>query len=816
MLEHQFAHETFPAGAMPDQLPLHQVAREIIDTPVTNEMSDSFLAYSLSVITARAIPDVRDGLKPVQRRILYSMQQMGLRPDRPHRKSAHVVGDTMARFHPHGDSAIYETLVRMAQPFARNICFVDPQGNFGSLDDPPAAYRYTECRLSNAALEMLAELDEETVDLRPTYDGETTEPVYLPALLPNLLVNGTTGIAVGMATNMPTHNLREIFAAIELVLTRRRPRPTVDELMALVPGPDFPSGGIVIDESIRDAYETGRGSLRIRARIEVEKLTRTRDALIVTELPYMVGPERVVARIKELLKDAKLNDVADVKNLSDRKHGLKIQIELRGGADPQRTMNELYKQTPLEETFGINNVVLVNGVPTTLGLYDLCQHYITHRLDVIVRRTNFRLRKALERLHIVEGYLIALDAIDLVIRIIRSSQDRAEARTRLMAELTLSEIQANHILDMILARLVALEKLKLEEERDRLVATIADLEGLLASENRQRTLVKNELKELVDAYGADRRSVIVRADEIPVYVPPPDEERALTDEPCIITLSTTGKVGREPASGAKRATPGRDDVIAATTLSSTFRPVFAITSEGRALRLQGADIDDVTGRSRGADVAKKFSANKGENILTIVSPDTESLVLVSQSGLAKRLTAEAVAELRHGRPVFGLKGNDKLAVAFTAPDGVDIVLVTADAQVLRTAVGNISVQGATAGGVAGMNAKGGPVVGGGPIFGDAVVATWTDTGAAKATPADDIPGYGRGSAGVRLTKLADGQRIVGVVVAELDAICAVMGSDDNPKVADPNPVAFPIAPSKRDLVSTMADRPVLALGAARW
>ena len=801
---------------MAEQLPLHLFAREIIDTPVTTEMSDSFLAYSLSVITARAIPDVRDGLKPVQRRILYSMQQMGLRPDRPHRKCAHVVGDTMARFHPHGDGAIYETLVRMAQSFARNICFVDPQGNFGSLDDPPAAYRYTECRLSNAALEMLSELDEETVDLRPTYDAETTEPAYLPAMLPNLLVNGTTGIAVGMATNMPTHNLREIFAAIELVLTKRRPRPTIDELLAVVPGPDFPSGGIVIDESIREAYETGRGSVRIRARIEVEKHTRTRDALVVTELPYLVGPERVVARIKELLKDNKLNDVADVKNLSDRKHGLKIHIELRGGADPQRVMNELFRQTPLEETFGINNVVLVHGVPTTIGLYDLCQHYIEHRLDVIVRRTQFRLRKAQERLHIVEGYLIALDAIDLVIRLIRTSQDRGEARGRLMSELSLSEIQANHILDMVLARLVALEALKLEQERGELRARIADLEALLASESRQRRTVLSELRELVDAYGTDRRSVIVRAGELPVYVPPPDEERALTDEPCIITLTTTGKVGREPATGAKRATPGRDDVIAATTLSSTFAAVLAITSEGRALRLQGADIDEVTGRSRGADVAKKFSANKGEVVLTVVSPDTESLVLVTQSGLAKRLAPDVVADLRHGKAVITLKGADKLALAFSAPDGVDIVLVTSDAQVLRTSVDNISAQGAAAAGVSGINTKGAVVVGGGPIFGDAVIATHTDTGAAKATPADDIPSYGRGSAGVRLTKLSDGQRLTGVFVAEIESIQAVMGSDDNPKVADPNPVGFPVAPSRRDLVSVLGDRPVLGLGAARW
>ncbi|HEX7096778.1 MAG TPA: DNA topoisomerase (ATP-hydrolyzing), partial [Acidimicrobiales bacterium] len=530
---------------MPDQqLPLEPFAREIVDVAVADEMSESFLAYSLSVITSRAIPDVRDGLKPVQRRVLYSMQQMGLRPDRPHRKCAHVVGDTMARFHPHGDGSIYETLVRMAQPFARNITLVDPQGNFGSLDDPPAAYRYTECRLTDAAMEMLRELDEETVDMRPTYDGEAVEPVYLPALLPNLLVNGTSGIAVGMATNMPTHNLREVYDAIELVMNKRRPKPTIDELLAVLPGPDFPSGGIVIDDGIREAYETGRGAVRVRAKVEIERLTRTRDAIVVTELPYLVGPERVISRIGDLVRDSKITEIADVKNLSDRRSGLRIQIELKGGANAQRVLAELYRHTPLEESFGINNVVLVNGVPTTLGLYDLCQHYITHRLDVVVRRTNFRLRKARERLHIVEGYLIALDAIDLVIQLVRSSQDRAEARTKLMEQLRLSEIQANHILDMTIARLVALERLKLEEERDELTEQIADYEKLLASEQRQRKVVLAELKEIVELYGTDRRTVILSPDEVETYVPEPEAEPTLVDEPCVFTLTTSGKIGR--------------------------------------------------------------------------------------------------------------------------------------------------------------------------------------------------------------------------------------------------------------------------------
>ena len=804
---------------MPDpQLPLQSFAREIVDVPVTDEMSESFLAYSLSVITSRAIPDVRDGLKPVQRRVLYSMQQMGLRPDRPHRKCAHVVGDTMARFHPHGDGSIYETLVRMAQPFARNVTLVDPQGNFGSLDDPPAAYRYTECRLTDAAVEMLRELDEETVDMRPTYDGETVEPAYLPALLPNLLVNGTSGIAVGMATNMPTHNLREVYDAIELVMTKRRPKPTVDELLAVIPGPDFPSGGIVVDDGIREAYETGRGSIRMRAKIEVERLTRTRDALIVTELPYLVGPERVIARIADLVRDGKITEIADVKNLSDRRSGLRIQIELKGGANVQRVLSELYRQTPLEESFGINNVVLVDGVPTTLGMYDLCQHYINHRLDVIVRRTNYRLRKARERLHIVEGYIIALDAIDLVIQLVRSSQDRAEARGKLMEHLGLTEIQANHILDMTISRLVALEKLKLEEERDELVEQIADYEKLLASEQRRRTVVLKELKEIVELYGTERRTVIVSPDELQTYVPEPEAEPTLVDEPCVITLTTSGKVGREPATGAKRATPGRDDVLVAAAIGTTLGPVFAITSEGRALKLQGIDIDEVTGRSRGADAAKKFGANKGEQILTVVTPGTESLVLVTQSGAAKRIAPDAVADLRHGRPVFPLKAGEKLAVACTAPDGVDIVLVTADAQVLRTPVDAISVKSPNAGGVSGMNVKGSVIVGGGVALGDAVVATATNAGTAKATPLDEIPSYGRGSAGVRLTKLGDNQRITSVYVGPLDGMQALMSADGNPSQLDPNPVAFPLAPTKRDLVSTFADhgRRVLAIGSARW
>lgn len=397
--------------------------RRVLDTPVADEMSESFLAYSLSVITARAIPDVRDGLKPVQRRILYAMDDMGLRPDRPHRKCAGVVGDTMGKYHPHGDGAIYDALTRMGQDFSRVVTLIDPHGNFGSLDDPPAAYRYTECRLTPAAQDMLAELDENTVEFRPTFDGQRDEPVVLPGRLPNLLVNGTSGIAVGMATNMASHNLREVADLIELVMTQRRPKPTIEQIMAVIPGPDFPSGGIVVDDGLAEAYATGRGTFRIRATAEITRVTKNRQGIVVTELPYNVGPERVLTRAQDLIRDGKIAGIADVKNLSDRSSGLRLVFECKAGVNPKAVLTELYRQTPLEESFGINNVVLVNGVPTTMGVAQLAQHYIDHRLEVIVRRTEHRLARAQAKLHLLEGRLIALDAIDLVVSIIRSSQD---------------------------------------------------------------------------------------------------------------------------------------------------------------------------------------------------------------------------------------------------------------------------------------------------------------------------------------------------------------------------------------------------------
>jgi len=809
-----------------DELPLPaDFAREVIDVSVADEMSESFLAYSLSVITSRAIPDVRDGLKPVQRRILYSMLNMGIRPDGPHRKCARVVGDTIGKYHPHGDSAIYDALVRMGQDFSRNVTLIDPQGNFGSLDQPPAAYRYTECRLTPAAMSMLGELDEETIEFTPTYDGDSVEPESLPGLLPNLLVNGTSGIAVGMATSMAPHNLVEIADAIELVVTQRRPKPTVHDLMAHVPGPDFPSGGIIVDNGLAEMYETGRGSVTLRARAHVEQLTPKRQGIIVTELPYLVGPEKIVEKVNALLRDDKIKGVDRITNFSDRHSGLRLQIDCEIGVNPQAVLAQLYRMTPLEDTFTINNVALVDGVPTTLGLYDLCQHYITHRLDIIRRRTEFRLAKAQDRLHIVQGLLIALDNIDQVIAIIRGSETVPEARASLVEQLDLTEIQATHILDMQFRRLVGLEKQKLIDEHDTLVTTIDDYEKLLASENRQRKLVMAELRELVDEHGRDRRSEIIAESDVQTFSPadlaPAAVSVEVADEPCLVTLSSSGQLGREPTEGAKRAKPGRHDLVIASVETTTASLVWAITSEGRALSALANDAEDTSGRTRGVAASQLFGTNRGEEILTISSgPFGGHVVLVTEQGSAKRITAEELEGTRSGSTVMRLKDGDKLVAAFIAADGLDIVMVADNASVLRTAVDGISVQGRGAGGVAGMKVKdGAKLIAAGPIDPqnwDGAVVSVTSNAEAKATPYDEIPAKGRGGGGVRLTKLRDGEHLAAAFVGSTEDLWVLMSTDDDATKLDPTPVPFDMEPTKRDLVSSSTDRQILHISPVRW
>ena len=791
-------------------------AREVIEVPVAEELKESFLAYSLSVITARAIPDVRDGLKPVQRRILYSMLRMGIRPNTPHRKSARVVGDTMGRYHPHGDAAIYDALARMGQPFSRGMTLIDPQGNFGSLDDPPAASRYTECRLTAAAMAMVGELDEDTVEFRPTYDGEATEPGYLPALLPNLLLNGTTGIAVGMATNMPTHNLAEVHAAITLTMNKRRPKPTIDEMLAVLPGPDFPSGGIVVDDGIREAYETGRGTIRIRARAHVEDIGRGRQAIVVTELPYLVGPERVISKLKELNEAGRVTSIADFKNLSDRHTGLRLQVTVKPGHNPQAVLGELYRLTPLEETFGINNVVLVDGEPRTLGIHEMCRHYIDHRLDVVVRRTRHRLARAEERLHLVAGLLMALEVIDEVVAIIRGSEDAATARDGLMDRFDLNRLQTDHILDMPLKRLTALETRRLLDERDDLEASIRDFTTLLGSEKRQRTLVLDELAEAVESFGRPRRTEIVHPDDLPVFDSVTTTED-VDDEPCVVTLSTSGQIGRSPVAGAKRATPGRHDVLVASLLTRTTATVTAVTSDGRALLGGAAELADGAGRARGAGAAQAFGTNRGEVIHTVVAEGDEHLVVVTANGVAKRLTQDEVRATRSGKPLLKLRPGDRVVAAFTAHDGVDLVIVASDGQALRTPVDAVSVQGRGAAGVAGMKLRSGVVVvGAAPVLGDDTLITVTDTGGVKATPLSELEARGRGGIGVRVSKLADGSALSLAHIGQPMGLLAIMGTDEDPRRPDPNPVPLILEPTRRDLVSTASERQILAIGPARW
>ncbi|NNC78625.1 MAG: DNA topoisomerase IV, partial [Acidimicrobiales bacterium] len=719
-----------------------------------------------------------------------------------------------------------ETLVRMGQDFTRGVTFITPQGNFGTLDDPPAAYRYTECKLSPAAMDMVREIDEETVDFHPTFDGLREEPDVLPGLIPNLLVNGTTGIAVGMATNMPTHNLREVYKAIELVMTKRRPKPTVDELMKVLPGPDFPSGGILIDDGLREAYETGRGTVRVRAKAEVVKVTRSRQALVITELPYMVGPEKVITRINDLAGAGKLPGVDEregAKNLSDKTSGLRIQIDLRPGANSQAVLANLYRQTPLEETFGINNVVLVNGVPTTIGLWELCHHYVEHRLEVIVRRTEYRLRKWEARLHIVAGMLIALDNIERVIAIIRGSKDGPTAEQALMDELDLSQVQAKHILDMPLRRLTALEVQKLEDEAEDLESKITDAQKLLASEKRQRTLVLNELKAAVDEHGVERRTEIRDEDEfaaidLNAFEQSGDDD--IPDTPCVITMSTSNVIGRAPTEGAKRATPGRHDILVASRLGTTRSPVFAVTTTGKARMAHAMELNEVGARSRGTGSRKAFGTDKGEDVLTIVAPSTdmvEKLVIVTTNGVVKRLNAAEIAGTRAGMHLIKLKPQDSVATAFTAPDGADIVLVASDGQVLRTAVNSVSEQGRNASGVAGMKLRdGATVIGGGVILGDEAILTVTDRGTAKVTPASEFESKGRGGVGVRITRFTDERALQYAYVGALEGLLASVGSDDDPTKPAPDPIPVELEPTKRDLVSTKTDFPILAVGPARW
>jgi DNA gyrase subunit A len=832
--------------------PPEDFEENIVDIDVTDEMRGSYLEYAYSVIYQRALPDARDGLKPVQRRILYQMSEMGLRPDRAHVKCARVVGEVMGRLHPHGDSAIYDALVRLAQPFAMRLPLIDGHGNFGSMggDDAPAAMRYTEARLSAAAIEMTASLDEDTVDFIPNYDGQDVQPEVLPAAFPNLLVNGASGIAVGMATNMAPHNLGEVVAAARHLIAH--PDADLDTLMRFVPGPDLPTGGKIVGlDGIRDAYAAGRGIFRTRAAARVEKLTPRRTGIVITELPYGVGPEKVISRIKDLVQARKLNGIADLKDLTDRHRGLHLVIEVRNGFHPEAVLAELYRLTPMEETFGINNVVLVDGQPRVLGLRELLQIYVDHRIEVVRRRTAFRRNKRVDRLHLVDGLIIALLNIDEVIQVIRASDDAAAARERLMSVFDLTQIQAQYILDTPLRRLTRYDKLELEGERDTLQAEIAELTAILDSEQRLRGVVSDELASVSERFATPRRTVLLEASgaaaartaAVPLEV---------ADDPCTVLLSSAGLLARTAAvpaapDGAEqlpeppppetrgrkagRAQRAAHDVIVASVPATARGMVGVLTSQGRLIRIGVLELPALPpsahspALSGGAPLSEFVSTGPAETVVAVVAADEAGagLALGTAQGVVKRVAPDYPQNASEFE-VISLKDGDRVIGAVQlASEEQDLVFITSDAQLLHFPATAVRPQGRAAGGMAGIRlsarasvvwfgavpdgsdgepADGEPVVV--TVAGSASALPGTTAATVKVTPYREYPAKGRATGGVRCHRLLRGEDAL--VLAWAGAGPARGATEAG------TPVDLPAADGRRDGSGERVRQPLAALG----
>lgn len=760
------------------------IVENIVDIDVSAEMESSFLEYSYSVIYSRALPDARDGLKPVQRRILYMMQQMGLRPDKGHVKSARVTGEVMGKLHPHGDAAIYDAMVRLAQSFAMRLPLVDGHGNFGSLDDGPAAARYTEARMAPAATALTADLDEDVVDFVPNYDNQFMQPGVLPAAFPNLLVNGTTGIAVGMATNMAPHNLREVIAGTRHLIAH--PDATLKEIMKFIPGPDLPSGGTIVGLSgIKDAYESGRGTFKTRAKVSIEQVTPRKQGIVVTELPYMVGPEKVIEKIKDGVNAKKLTGISDVVDLTDRKHGLRLVIEIKNGFNPQAVLASLYKHTPLEDSFGINNVALVNGQPQTLGLLDLLRVYIDHRLSVVRRRTEFRLGKHKDRLHLVDGLLIAIVDIDEVIEIIRSSDETAQAREKLMAVFDLTEVQANYILELRLRQLTKYSRIELEAERDKLRQEIAELERILGSDSALRELVSDELAEVAEKYGNDRRTVLKTKDDMQSAIEAVSNGASkakkslglaleIADEPCWVLLTASGIMGRTVGKPMREALidPGKrikHDVFTSIVPTTARGEIGAVTSTGRMVRLSVMDLvvfDDSSGTpvlTTGVKATEVVALAKGEKLVGLV-PLNEVLALATANGVIKRVNPEYPLNQTEW-DVIKLKPKDTvIAATMCSSDDNALTLVTQEAKLLTFDAAKVRPQGRAGGGIAGikLGAQDAVIALGVTAPGSAAEVVTVTNGqdgmaSAKVTPLAEYPQKGRATGGVRAHRFLTGE-----------------------------------------------------------
>jgi DNA gyrase subunit A len=783
-----------------------ETAEKILDVDVSTEMQDSFLEYAYSVIYSRALPDARDGLKPVQRRILYQMSEMGLRPDRGHVKSARVVGEVMGKLHPHGDTAIYDALVRLAQPWTLRVPLIDGHGNFGSPDDGPAAPRYTEARLAATALALTDGLDEDVVDFVPNYDNQLMQPDVLPAAFPNLLVNGASGIAVGMATNMAPHNLIEVIAGARYLI--ENPRASVEDLMAFIPGPDLPGGGTIVGlAGIKDAYTTGRGSFKTRARVAVENLTARKVGLVVTELPYLVGTEKVISKIKDGVTNKKLAGISDVTDLTDRTHGLRLVIGIKTGFSPDAVLEQLYRYTPLEDSFNINNVALVKGSPETLGLKPLLQVYVDHRIEVVTRRTKFRLARRKERLHLVEGLLIAILDIDEVIQVIRASDDTDQARTRLIEVFELSVLQADYILELRLRRLTKFSRIELEAERDKLLKEIAELEKLLSSKALIRKAVSTELDAVAEKFGTPRRTLLTELR--PQDAAPSRRNSApvleIADTACVVALSTTGLVIRvdypdgftggdvSPTVSSRRS---RHDAARSIVLTSSRSEIGAITASGRLIRMPVLDLPVVPLNSvqlgAGVPIAEYLGLRSStERIIGIVSLDSPvPIALGTLTGVVKRLTPGDLAN-KPDFEIITLKPGDEVVGAEHAADDAELVFVTSEAQLLRFSASTVRAQGRTAGGMAGINLGAGAkvisfqvvtteeaeVV---TIAGSTNVLPGTDAGTGKVSDFAEFPAKGRATGGVRAQRFLKGEDVLTLAWVGPSAPLAV-GPDGSPR-----------------------------------
>lgn len=715
---------------------------DIYDMDVSEEMSNSFLEYAMSVIVARALPDVRDGLKPVHRRILYTMFTSGMRPDGPYKKSARTVGSVIGKYHPHGDSAVYEAMVRMAQAWSMRLPLIDGHGNFGSLDDGPAAMRYTEARLAPSALLMLEELSEDTVDFVPNYDGTESEPSSLPAMIPNLLVNGSTGIAVGMATNMPPHRLSEVVGLLLILL--ERPSASDDELMAALPGPDFPSGGtVVLGDGYRSAFLTGQGQVALRAKAEIVDSGRRRS-IVFTELPYTVGPEKVISRIKEMSASKRLNGVADVKDFSDRRTGLRLVVECRSGFAPEVLLEDLYRLTPLEENFSINNVALVDGTPEVLGVRAIAGHFLAHRRQVVRRRSQFRLERSRARAHVVEGLMVALSALDEVIAIVRAAKDSEAARSKLSSDLGLSEVQAQAVLDMTVRRLTALERGRLEKEGRGLAREIAALEKLLSSERKLSAEVARELSEISSRFGDERRSLLVSSVERRSGGRSEADGGDVPDDDCVVLLSPSGELTRDPADPSGAAL-----FCIETSLRS---PVGVVFEDGTVVRLPASDV--ISGAGSQASALRPSS--KGRVVGLCDLRDGARTVMMTSSGLVKAVLGSAFPSRGDVRPVIRLDGSDRLVGACSDlgdGSGSHLVAISSAGRVLRFPSAAVSAKGLSAGGMAGVKlADGDSVIGFGVVQAAApetfAVGMVSDAGRVKLLQMADVPAKGRGTGGV--------------------------------------------------------------------